>query len=476
MPQSPNVLILMVDQQRYDACGCYGSQVCQTPSLNRLAGEGMRFTRAYTSVPLCSPTRATFWSGLWTHHHGILINTHWKNPPSEAMGRLDDDIPILSEIFKTAGYRTAHLGKWHVGPESEMLRRGFDRAVMRGEFREHIRSSGAQAQVRDLITRDYIIKDYPFAGVTSLDGEDFYETWLCRRAEEWLRANATSGQPFFCCVSTPGPHPGYVVPERYAALYDPAEMELWPNIADDLADKPSVHRFFRDSITQSGTVTPDEWRTCIARYYAFVTLIDEQFGRLIDLLDELEVAQDTIVLFVSDHGDLIGAHQLWDKGPMLYEEQIHIPLVVRWPGVVPAGQSCDQMISLIDLMPTLVEMAGLSLPQPVDGHSIGPFLKGEEIVDWPDDVYIQYSGEGISLYSIRAVRSRRYKYVYYPFDLDELYDAEADPWEMHNLAQEPEAAPILAEMRARMARWMERVGDVMIEWNADLTPKRTRFG
>jgi len=476
MPEAPNnVLILMVDQQRYDACGCYGSRICQTPTLNRLAEEGMRFTHAYTSVPLCSPTRATFWTGRWSNHHGILINTHWKNPPSEAMGRLDDGIPILPEIFKEAGYRTAYFGKWHVGPDSEMARRGFDRVATVSEFREYLKRSGTRIEVRDLVTRDYIIKGYPFAGITSAEDEDFLEVWLCRRAEEWLRASAGADQPFFCCVSTPGPHPGYIVPAGYAARYDPAQIPLWPSYEDNLADKPAVHRLFRDVITQSGTLTPDEWRTCIARYYAFITLIDEEFGRLVDLLDDLGVAENTIVMFVSDHGDLIGSHRLWDKGPMIYEDQIHIPLVLRWPGVIPAGQACDAMVSLIDVMPTLVEAAGLSLPQPVDGRSLMPFLRGETVADWPDDVYVQYSGEGISLYSIRAVRSRRYKYVYYPFDLDELYDEEADPWEMHNLANEPEAAPILAEMRARMAHWMEQVGDVMLEWNVEVTPKRKRW-
>jgi arylsulfatase A-like enzyme len=200
-----------------------------------------------------------------------------------------------------------------------------------------------------------------------------------------------------------------------------------------------------------------------------VTLIDAELGRLVNLIDELDIADDTLVLFVSDHGDLNGAHGLWDKGPMMYEELLHIPLVVRWPGVVPAGQSCDAMVSFIDLMPTLAEAAELPLPKPVDGRSLMPFLKGQTIPDWPDDVYVQYHGEGISLYSIRAVRSRRYKYVYYPFDRDELYDEVVDPWEMHNLAHEPSAAPILEEMRERMARWMTRVGDVMLDWNVDVT-------
>ena len=474
LPQSPNILIFMVDQLRYDACGCFGSQLCRTPHLDRLAQEGMRFTQAYASVPLCTPTRASFWSGLWPSHHGVLINTHWKN--SITKDRLDHDTPILSEIFKAAGYQTAHFGKWHIGPDSEMVQRGFDHVVTRSDFYAQREAKNVQIEVRDLITRDYIRKDYPYAGITSAEGKDFLETWLCRRAEDWLRAGATSDAPFFCCISTPGPHPGYVVPESRTNDYNPDDMPLWPNLHDDLSDKPSVHRLFRDTITQSGSVSDDEWRICIARYYAFVTLIDEEFGRLLDLLDELEIADDTLVLFVSDHGDLIGAHGLFDKGPMMYDEQLHIPLVARWPGVIPEDEACGEMVTFLDLMPTLAEAAGLALPSPVDGRSLIPFLRGQSVPDWPDDTYCQYYGEGISLYCIRTVQNQRYKYVYYPFDLDELYDLETDPWEMTNLINDPSSAAILADMRARMVRWMEQTDDVMVHWNVDLRPKRTVIG
>lgn len=471
--QQPNVLIFMVDQLRYDACGCFGSELCRTPQLDRLAQQGMKFTNAYASVPLCTPTRASFWSGLWPNHHGVLINTHWKSPITK--DRLDHSTPILSELFKAAGYQTAHFGKWHVGPDREMAQRGFDHVVTRSDFQAQLQAKGTKPEVRDRITRDYIMQDYPYAGVTSAEGEDFLETWLCCRAEEWLRVGSTSDQPFFCCISLPGPHPGYVVPESRANDYNPDDMPLWPNLNDDLAEKPSVHRLFRDVVAQSGTLSDDEWRTCIARYYAFVGLIDGEFGRLLDLLDEQRIADNTLVLFVSDHGDLIGAHGLFDKGPFMYEEQLHIPLVARWPRIMPADKACDAMVTFLDLMPTLAEAAGLSLPSPVDGRSLMPFLLGQSVPDWPDDIYCQYYGEAISLYSIRTVRSCRYKYVYYPFDVDELYDEEADPWEMHNLIHEPSAAPVLAEMRERLAVWMERAEDVMLEWNVDLRPKRKSF-
>jgi arylsulfatase A-like enzyme len=491
-----NLLIFMVDQWRYDVAGHAGNPICRTPHLDRLAGEGARLTRAFTTVPLCTPTRASLWTGLWPTHHGVLINTHWRAPAGAPQNtRLPEGIPTLGTLMRDAGYATAYFGKWHVGKDVDLARAGFDFSLPAGAYERDLRERGVQRELRDVIRRDYIVAGYPFAGITSLDGSDFREVWLCDRAEAWLRDHVSGpgradGQPFGCVVSLPGPHPGYIVPERYAALYDPKAMPLWPNAADDLADKPSPHRLYRDEITHSGTLTDDEWRTCVARYYAFCTLIDEQLGRMLALLEELGVAEDTLVLFVSDHGDLIGAHRLWDKGPMLYEEQLHIPCIVRLPGAegsgggeckgaagrgsgeykgIPAGTQCDAFVSLLDLMPTLAEGLGLSLAQPVDGRSAWPQLCGApQPPDWPDDVYVQYHGEGISLYSIRALRTERHKYVYYPFDRDELYDLQLDPWEMRNLIDDPASQATLADMRQRLLRRMEQADDVLREWNAGL--------
>jgi arylsulfatase A-like enzyme len=499
LPLPPNLLIFMVDQWRYDATGHTGNPILRTPHLDRLAAEGTRLTRAFTTVPLCTPTRASLWSGLWPTHHGVLINTHWRSPaPAPQNSRLPDGTPTLGTVLRDGGYATAYFGKWHVGPESDLPRCGFDHFPPPGAFAQHLRERGVRREVRDAITRDYIVKDYLFAGTSNLDGDDFYEIWLCSQAERWLRSHLsaphavppptpsaseetdradhhsslpTSTQPFACVISLPGPHPGYVVPERYAALYDPPDMPLWPNTHDNLQSKPAPHRLYRDAITHAGTVADDEWRTCIARYYAFCTLIDDQLGRMLSLLKELGVDQNTIVVFVTDHGDLIGAHQLWDKGPFLYEEQIHIPCILRLPGVLPAGAACNTFTMLHDLMPTLVEGLGHALPRPVDGRSIWPQLCGAPApVDWPDDAYVQYHGEGISLYSIRALRTARHKYVYYPFDRDELYDLETDPWELHNLIDDPGMAPILSEMRARLVHRMQQADDVLHEWNNGLTP------
>jgi arylsulfatase A-like enzyme len=491
-PTAPNLLVFMVDQWRYDATGHAGNDVVQTPHLDRLAAEGVRLTRAFTTVPLCTPARASLWSGLWPTHHGMLINSHWRAPaPAPANARLPEDTPTLGTVLRDAGYATAYFGKWHVGPDSDLERCGFDHHPAPDAFRAHLAARGRRREVRDAISRDYIFKDYLFAGISNLDGDDFYEIWLCSQAESWLRAHARSrgpdasdpggaagrpgGQPFACVVSLPGPHPGYVVPERYAARYDPRAMPLWPNTADDLADKPAPQRLYRDTITGSGSLSDDEWRVCIARYYAFCTLIDDQLGRLLGTLRALGVERDTVVLFVTDHGDLIGAHRLWDKGPFLYEEQIHIPCIARFPGVLPAGTRCEAFAALHDLMPTLVEGLGQRLSRPVDGRSLWRQLRGEPAPpDWPDDAYVQYHGEGIGLYSIRALRTAGHKYVYYPFDRDELYDLRADPWECRNLAADPGSGALLADLRARLVRRMGEADDVLAEWNNGLTPLTRR--
>jgi arylsulfatase A-like enzyme len=481
----PNLLVFMVDQWRYDAAGHAGNPICRTPHLDRLAAGGVRLTNAFTAVPLCTPTRASLWTGLWPTHHGILINTHWRSPAGGPQnGRLPEGTPTLGTALRDAGYATAYFGKWHVGPDSDLARCGFDHTVPRGAYAEHLRARGVERRVWDTIKRDYIVAGYTFAGITSLDGDDFFESWLCGRAAHWIRGHLDaqpqdSARPFACVVSLPGPHPGYVVPERYAALYAPKDMPLWPNTHDDLAAKPAPHRLYRDVVTHSGTLSDDEWRTCIARYYAFCTLIDEQLGRLLALLDERGAAQDTLVLFLTDHGDLIGAHALWDKGPFLYEEQIHIPVVARLPGVLPSGAVSDAFTSLVDVTPTVLEGLGVALQGQVDGRSAWSLWRGaaqgmELPADWPDDAYVQYHGEGISLYSIRALRTRRWKYVYYPLDRDELYDLETDPWEMRNLSDDPASRPVLQEQRARLVRRMEQADDVLREWNVDLTPFRSR--
>jgi arylsulfatase A-like enzyme len=463
----PNVLVLATDQQRADTLGCYGgfgAQVCRTPNLDRLAVGGVLFRNAYTAVPLCSPARASLLTGLWPTHHGMLFNSS-GGESFYHRGRISDDVDVLGRIFRDAGYHTSYFGKSHVGRDDDMQRLGFD---------EGLPLNYAQAPRRalypktDVIQRRWLVDPTIYSGITTADGEDIVEIWYCRRAQEWLRRHASErrNQPFFCVVSTPGPHWPCVVPERYAALYDWREVPLPGNYHDTLAGKPSAHRICRDEAGESGTVTEEEWRKTLARYYALITLIDDAFGETLGVLDEIGEANRTIVVYLSDHGDIMGAHRLFDKGPYMYEETVRIPLILRWPQGMPAGRVVEPFASIIDVFPTLAEAAGLGLPRPIDGRSLWPLIHGHTPDDWPDDAYSQFFGHAPErgLYDVRMLRTARHKLVYYPHDMDELYDEQMDPDELHNVVDEPAYRSLREELQERLLRRMTQAGDPLRIW------------
>ncbi|MBI3971992.1 MAG: sulfatase-like hydrolase/transferase [Chloroflexi bacterium] len=473
----PNVLVLMVDQQRADSLGCYGgfgAQVCRTPRLDRLAAEGVRFERAYTPSPLCSPARASLLTGLWPTHHGMIFNSVGREGDFRQRARLPDDMPVLGRLFQDAGYRTAYFGKWHVGTDDDIRRLGFAEGPRSTESRAPEIPSMRNYPLLDPVQRRWLQNPTVYSAVTTADGEAHREIWICRRAQDWLRRHAAEhpDEPFFCFVSTPGPHWPCVVPERYAALYDWRTVPLPGNLDDTLEGKPAAHRVYRDEAGESFSLTEDEWRKCLARYYAFVTLIDDHFGQTLDVLEELGVAGDTVVVYVSDHGDIMGAHRLFDKGPFMYEETVRIPLIMRWPGRMPVGRVIDRFASTIDVMPMLLEAVGLSAPENpyapgrLDGHSLWSLIQGETPADWPDDAYSQFHGHGASrgLYDVRMLRTERHKFVYYPHDIDELYDEQDDPWELRNLALEPEWQPLREELQERLVRRMHEADDPLWHW------------
>src|SRR5436190_24310488 len=202
----PNVLVLMVDQQRTDSLGChggFGAQVCRTPNLDRLAAEGVRFGRAYTAAPLCSPARASLLTGLWPTHHGMLFNSGGRQETFYHRGRIPDDVPVLGRLFRDAGYHTAYFGKWHVGPEEDIRRLGFQEGPRPSEARDPGIPTVARYPKRDVIQRRWRLDPTVYSGVTTADGEDIQEIWYCRRAQEWLRQHTMerTGEPFLCFLS-----------------------------------------------------------------------------------------------------------------------------------------------------------------------------------------------------------------------------------------------------------------------------------
>jgi arylsulfatase A-like enzyme len=295
-----------------------------------------------------------------------------------------------------------------------------------------------------------------------LDGDDLQEAWAADRTIALLDALAQAERPFMIFTSFFGPHFPYAVPAPYDRMYDPAQVERWTNFDETFEGKPLIQQKEMLRWNASHLTWPD-WQRVIAHYWGYCTYIDDQIQRVLDRLDGLGLAENTVVIYTTDHGDMLGSHRLFNKGFYMYDEIYRVPLVVRWPGTTPPGSQCDAFVSLVDLMPTLLEMGGARVPGDLDGRSLAPFLRGDGVADWADDVYAEYHGYESALCSQRMVRTWSWKYIYNPCFEDELYDVASDPGELNNVAGELGYAHVLRRMKARLVRWLARTHDTIAE-------------
>jgi len=269
-----------------------------------------------------------------------------------------------------------------------------------------------------------------------------------------------------------GPHFPNVVPEPYFSMYDPDLIPPWPNAVDPLVGKPAVQRI-KQRHWRTDTMQWADWQKLIAPYFGEITLIDEEVGRVLNHLDANGLAENTLVIWTTDHGDTIGAHGISNKDYTMYEEIYLVPLILRWPGVIAPGTRSNRFVHhFLDLFATLREVAGEAVPEDSHGRSLLPILKGDSVEGWPQEAYCEFHGSHMGLYSIRLLADERYSYIYHTNDIDELYDHAADPGELRNLAETPEAAPVLERMRRRMVEWMRDTDDHLFnEWTVDWLTK-----
>jgi len=464
----PNILLILSDQHRYDAHGFSGNKICRTPNADRLAKQGVRFTRAYTPVGLCSPARTSLFTGLWPHQHHILNNTHGGDAVCQ---HLSPSIPIFPEILQREGYRCDYVGVWHIGPTIDATKRGFIDTQYVDKYShwpyiENIEEKEILTDPIGTVRRD---NPRPISAITSVQKENFYCVSVASHTVELLRQYAHKNvTPFFLVSSFVGPHPPYIVPSEYAHLYQPSSIPKWNNFDDSYENKPLSHRRYLH-FRNGDRLSWQEWQVCIARYFALVSLIDDQIGRILKELDRLQLADNTLIIYIADHGDMTGSHRQFNKGAFMYEEVYHIPFLARWSGIIPSDSVCTVFVSTVDLMPTILDAVRLKIPESISGKSLFPLIKGKVPLEWNDDIYAQFHGDEYSLCSLRMVRTERWKYVYYPDGLDELYDEKNDPGELNNLINSPEHRNILRQMKGRLVSWMKKVKDPLLEWNYDLT-------
>lgn len=464
MPDRPNILLVLTDQHRWDIVGANGSAICRSPHLDALAAGGVNFRQAYSICPLCTPARASMYTGLAPHNHGVLRNVESGAPNAAAIG---GPIPTLAERLGEAGYRSLYFGKWHAGERlpSECGFAGQDVAGY-GEpstcsyYLDYLRARGlAPPEVTPVGV------GYPhnllLAGRMSGPVEASVPYFLAESAIEAIREQARGEEPFFLALNFWGPHAPYLPCEPYASMYDPAEISPWPDFHDDFAGKPPLYRRHHDSFVGEGNPRRS-WAECAewaALYFGFATQIDAQIGCVLAALDETGLADSTAVLFSTDHGDLTGSHGgMHDKNAFCCQELMHIPLMGRLPEQLEPGRTCDLPVSNLDLPATILDLAGLDADETCDGRSLLPILRGRDVDDWPDHVVGECFGVHFA-YETRMIVWGRHKYVFHPGAFDELYDLEADPAELSNLIDSTAHGDVLRECRRRLLRWMRRTGD-----------------
>lgn len=456
MSDRPHILFITADQLRWDCLGCAGHPVVQTPHIDRLAHSGIAFTSAYVPATLCVPSRQSILSGMYPSAHGARGNR----------SALPETTPMLPALLRQAGYHTAAFGKMHFRPT--YARYGFDLmqlAEQDGEGRldddyhsRYLAGLGLE-DTWDLIDqvksyRDHAPADYwqtYGAQVSSLPDEHYHTTWIADRAIDYLSEAAASDTPFFAWLSFIKPHHPFDPPAPYDRLYDPAAVTL-PEPRDGWEGKPLLTAFGdpRAGYFDVRAMTEAQLRRVAALYYGLITHLDHHIGRVLAALAAHGLAERTLVIFASDHGDYLGQYGLFLKHPNVpYDALAKVPFIFAGAGVNGAGRLYDAPVSLLDLLPTLVDLAGAGLPPFYQGMSLAPLLDDAEARLHSRPVFCETEGD------IKMVRTERYKYLY-GGGIEELYDLDTDPLETQSIAAL--MPDIAAQHRALLLDWLIECG------------------
>ena len=466
----PNVLLVISDQLHHRAFAAAGNEVVRTPNIDRLARQGVRFENALCPTPFCSPTRASLMTGLYPHQHGIVTNQRRSSPG------LDPGLPTTEQALLDAGYVARQFGKWHLGEKTrvpaysddpEHSYRDYFRAIGRGlpspppgptnRVGRPVYSIEAVQAANARYDGDGPANSW--IGRTDVPPEHTEEAWIADRAIGTLRELA--GSPFFLTVSFPAPHGPWVVSEPYYSLHRRAAIPLPANrhAVLDVERGRAAWRFGR-------LLGEEGLREYLGVYYGMVSMMDANLGRILDELRDLGEEDRTLVIFTSDHGDMQGGHGMYGKTTYsMYEETTRIPLLLRWPGRMPAGKAIETLAGTCDISPTILDYLGLPVPSGAAGRSLRLFIDGEEDLDRPafaERDRAAWGTEGPPHFQ-RLVRTQEWKYCYHSRGDSQLYRLAVDPGETRNLIGDRAARAARQHLHAELVRWMSETGDPRTE-------------
>ncbi|PAV30768.1 sulfatase [Virgibacillus profundi] len=485
----PNILLITSDQQHWDTIGAFNDEI-STPNIDRLVKEGTTFKRAYCPNPTCTPTRASIITGMYPSQHGAwTLGT-----------KLSEDIRTVGDEMQETGYRTALIGKAHFQPtastdeyesiesmpllqDQEYWKKftgpyyGFERVEMlRNHAHEHLVGQHYVNWLEEKKCTNW--RDYFAAPTGKMTYEDkykwklpekyHYNSWIAERTNSLMETYQQNGEPFFIWASFPDPHPPYLVSEPWDEMYDPERLKYLEGERGEHEHNPEHFQLTQDEdpdfskYKESGYAVHGlhshkldvaKIRKNKAVYYGMISFMDKYVGRILDQLEKIGIAENTIVIFTSDHGHLFGQHDMHYKGPFHYEDLLKVPFVIRYPGEVPAGSSSDAMQSLVDLAPTLLELIGEEIPDRMTGESQTKVWLNQ-VESARDHVICENHHEPSSVH-LKTYVNERYKItVYYNQIYGELFDLKKDPGEYYNLWNVQEYAELKQELLLKLV-WAE---------------------
>ena len=481
-PSQPNILVIMTDQQKATASRLYGNSFGETPSMARLANEGVLFEHAITPHPLCMPARVSYWTGQWPHSHGSRRNETPMAPGTEHAFR----------IWKDAGYHTGLIGKnhcfvdqsdldlfdtWceisHGGLPTEGKTKGME------WFRPLEGINAAHAPRRNMMPQNprfaYSTSDFPL--------EDYSTGLVAGQTVRFLETH--QDEPFALWVSFPDPHEPWDCPQQYADLFPRDKIDLPPRRDNEFDQRaPERNRILHEMLSWRDDDIEDVYGY-LSVYYGMVRFLDDGLGQILDALERTGLREKTIVVFCSDHGDFSGEHGMQCKGGLFYDCLTRVPLIISWPRSVPAAVHDASMVNLVDVVPTLLTLQGLEVPRTMHGQPLPTVTATAP----RDATFSEYGAGGppftfadlerlpkpwgrkslISSLRRREAEGRRkmvrtagWKYVHDPLgDKDELYDLVNDPWELVNVAEDVENRAVIAAMQRRLSGWMIETEDAI---------------
>lgn len=455
----PNILLITADQLRYDCIGSSGKYPVRTPHLDRLAAQGTVFDSAYSHIPVCGPARQSLLNGRRAETFGALWNFSGALP----IASLEPVHYSWARTLSEHGYASAFLGKWGVHPTLDPTAFGYDAYIGEADYGRFAKSLYPHVTY----TNGF------FGEANPIPLEHSRTHWLAARAVETMERLQASGSPWHMALHFPEPHLPCRPSGRFAAMYDPERIPEWDGFRETFAGKPYMQRqqLYNWGIEHYAWA---DWAPVAARYYGVISQMDEAVGLVLDALDRLGATDDTLVVFTADHGDMCGSHRMMDKHYVLYDDVVHVPLLIRYPGVAEPGTTCSRFVySFLDLPPTLLELLSLRLPEAgqLHGRSLLPLLSGAvdraaDSAEWREEVVASYNGQQFGLYTQRMIRTAEWKYIWNLTDTDELYDLAADPAELVNRIGDPRHAALVAKLRRRLYDTLKADGDAIVanEW------------